>query len=93
MRGYRLVSSVPRTLAVVLFANALLASATAHEKHRVQCTQTSINAIHADIQAMKDGEAKRTAMQEIKLAEDLMAGKNMEGCAAHMHSAMEAIEK
>ena len=93
MRGFILVNSVSRTLAAVVFVNALLASAFAHEKHRMQCTQTGINAINADIQAMKDGEAKRTAMKEMRFAEDMMAGKNMEGCVAHMHNAVEAIEK
>jgi hypothetical protein len=93
MRVFLLVNSVSRTLAVVIFFNALLASAIAHEKHQMRCTQTGINAIHADIQAMKDGEAKRTAMKEMKLAEDMMAGKNMDGCVAHMHNAVEAIEK
>lgn len=40
----------------------------------MQCTPTGINAINADIQAMKDSEAKRKAMIEMKLAEDMMAG-------------------
>ena len=93
MRKLLFGNSMSRTLAVVIFLNALLASAFAHEKHRVQCTQTGINAIYADIQAMKDSEAKRTAMEEMRFAEDMMAGKNMEGCVTHMHNAMEAIEK
>jgi uncharacterized membrane protein (DUF106 family) len=93
MRGFLLVNSVSRTLAAVVFFNALLASAFAHDEHRMQCTQTGINAINADIQAMKDREAKKTAMKEMNLAEDMMAGKNMEGCVAHMHNAVEAIEK
>lgn len=93
MRKLLFGNSVSRTLSVVIFFSALLASAFAHEKHRMQCTQTGISAIHADIQAMKDGEAKRIAMKEMKLAEDMKAGKNMEGCVAHMHNAVEAIEK
>jgi hypothetical protein len=91
MRRFLLVKFVFSALAV--FSNGLLVPATAHEKHQMQCTQTNINVVHADIQAMKDGEAKRTAMKEMKLAEDMMAGKNMEGCVAHMHNAVEAIEK
>jgi hypothetical protein len=93
MHKFLLVSSVFGTLAIVIFARALLTSAIAHERHQMQCTQTGINAIHADIQAIKDGKAKRTAMKEMKLAEDMMAGKNMDGCVAHMHNAVEAIEK
>ena len=93
MRKVLYVNSLFGTLAIVVFAHALLASAIAHERHQVQCTQTRINAVHTDIQAMKDGEAKRTAMKEMKLAEDMMAGKNVDGCVAHMHNAVEAIEK
>ena len=59
----------------------------------MECNRTRIDAIHADIQVMKDSEAKRTAAKEMKMAEALMAGKNIEGCVAHMHNAMEAIEK
>ena len=59
----------------------------------MQCTQTRINAIRGDIQVMKDGEAKRTAAKEMEMAEARMAGKDMEGCVAHMHSAVEAIER
>jgi hypothetical protein len=93
MRRFLLVKSVFSTLAIAIFSDGFLAPAIAHEKHQTQCTQTRIDAIHADIQAVKDGEAKRTAMKEMKLAEDMMASKNMEGCVAHMHNAVEAVEK
>jgi hypothetical protein len=53
----------------------------------------NMNAMHADIQAMDDGEAKTTAMKEIKMAEHMMTKKDMEACATHMHNAMEATEK
>jgi hypothetical protein len=59
----------------------------------MECTQTSINALHADIQAMKDGEAKRTATKELEMAEDMMASEDMKGCVIHMHNATEAVEK
>jgi hypothetical protein len=49
--------------------------------------------MHADIQAMDDGEAKATAMQEMEMAEKMMAKKDMEGCVTHMHNAMEAMEE
>jgi hypothetical protein len=93
MRKFLFVSFVFGTLAIVIFARALLTSAIAHERHQMQCSQTRINAIHADIQAMKEGEAKRTATKEMEKAADKMAGKDMEGCAAHMHNAVEAIGK
>jgi hypothetical protein len=65
----------------------------AHEQHNMECSETSLNAMHADIQAMEGGEAKTTAMKEMDIAEDMMAKKDMEACMTHMHKAMEAIEK
>jgi hypothetical protein len=59
----------------------------------MECTETGINAMNADIQAMPDGEAKTTAMKEMQMAEDMMTKKDTEGCEAHMHNAMEATEK
>ena len=67
--------------------------AVAHEDHHMECNETGMNAMHADIQAMNDGEAKTTAMKEMQLAEDMMAKKDMKACADHMHNAMEATEK
>ncbi|MGH6792473.1 MAG: hypothetical protein ACRECF_07020 [Methyloceanibacter sp.] len=81
-----------------LFIAALLCGAAlnlvmAHEQHRVECSETAMHAMHADIQAMEDGEAKTTAMKEMDMAEDMMAKNDMEACMTHMHKAMEAIEK
>jgi hypothetical protein len=67
--------------------------AFAHEAHKAQCTETAINATKADIQAMGDGEAKTTAEKEMQMAEEMMAKKDMEGCVAHLHKAMEAMEE
>ena len=59
----------------------------------MECNETSMNAMHADIQSMDDGEAKTTAMKEMQMAEDMMAKKDMKACATHTHNAMEATEK
>jgi len=67
--------------------------AVAHEDHHMECNETGMNAMHADIQAMDDGEAKTTALKEMQIAEDMMAKKDMKACATHMHNAMEATEK
>jgi len=67
--------------------------AVAHEEHHMECNETGMNAMHADIQAMDEGEAKTTATKEMKMAEDMMAKKDMKACADHMHNAVEAIEK
>jgi hypothetical protein len=64
-----------------------------HEGHHAECTDTAINALKADIQAMGEGEAKTTASKEMETAQQLMAKNDMEGCKSHIHSAMEATEK
>ena len=43
--------------------NCPLNFAVAHEGHQMDCTETSINAMNTDIQAMDDGEAKTTAIE------------------------------
>ena len=85
--------SVSGALALVICGSSLPTSAIAHEGHQMECTETSINAMSADIQAMGDGEAKTTATKEMRMAADMMAKKDMKGCEDHMHNAMEAIEK
>jgi hypothetical protein len=92
MRKSVFASVVFGTLALATCASVPLTSTVAHEAHQMECNETSINAMNADIQAMSDGEAKTTAMTEMKMAEDVMA-KDMKGCVAHMHNAMEAMEK
>ena len=67
--------------------------ALGHEAHKARCTETAINAASADIQAMPDGEAKAKAMQEMHMAEEMMAKKDFDGCVAHLHKATEAVEE
>jgi hypothetical protein len=67
--------------------------AFAHEAHKAECNETTMNATKADIQAMDDGAAKTTALQEMQMAEEMMAKNDMGGCTAHMHKAMEAMEE
>jgi len=80
------------TLGLIAFAIAPATFAVAHEG-KMECNETSINAMNATIQAMPDGEAKTTAMKEMRMAGDMMGKKDMEGCEAHMSNAMEATEK
>ena len=80
-------------LSATALASAPLSFAVAHQDHKMECNEASINAMNADIQAMDDDEAKTTAMGEMKKAEEMMASKDMEACMTHMHSAMEAMEK
>jgi hypothetical protein len=86
-------ASVLAALVLAMWTSVPLTAAIAHEDHKMECTETSINAMNADIQSMDDGDAKTTATKEMQMAEDMMAGKDMKGCEAHMHNAMEAMEK
>lgn len=61
--------------------------------HHVECTETAINALKADIQAMGESEARTTATKEVEAAQQMMAKNDMEGCKSHIHSALEATEK
>jgi hypothetical protein len=70
-----------------------LSLALGHEGHQAECTETTINALKADIQALREGEARTTASKELEAANQMMAKKDMEGCKNHIHNAMEAIEK
>jgi len=70
-----------------------LTAAIAHEGHGMTCTETGINAMNADIQAIRDGEAKTRAMKEMDAAQEMMEKKNMEACMSHMHNAMDAYEE
>ena len=67
--------------------------AVAHEGMKMECNEAGMNAMHADIQSMNDGEAKTKAMKEMKMAEEMMAKKDTKSCMDHMHNAMEATEK
>jgi hypothetical protein len=76
-----------------VLASAPASFSVAHEGHQMECNETGMNAMHADIQSMNEGEAKTTAMKEMKMAEEIMAKKDMKACMTHMHNAMEATEK
>jgi|SRR3990172_7272626 len=80
-------------LALTALGSAPLNFAVAHEEHKMECNETSMNAMNADVQAMGDGEGKSTAMKEMEMAKGMMGKKDMEGCMTHMHNAMEAMEK
>jgi len=61
--------------------------ALGHEGHHVGYNETAINAVKADIQVMREGEARTTAARQI------MAKNDIEGCKSLILSAMEATEK
>lgn len=74
-------------------ASAPLTFAFAHEGHQMECSDSTINAMKADIQAMPDGKSKAAAMKEMQAAQDTMQKKDVKACAAHMQNAMEVMEK
>ena len=78
-------------LAINLFAPPPISFA--HEGHQMECSDSSLNAMKADVQAMPDGKSKTTASKEMEAAQDMMRKKDMKACMAHMHNAMEAVEK
>ena len=93
MRKFVFANLVFGILASATCASAPLTFAVAHEEAELECNETSINAMNADIQAMNDGEAKTTAMKEMGMAEAMMGLKDMKACVIHMAKAMEALEE
>ena len=94
MRNYIFIAKLTfGILVLAALGGAPLNFAFAHGDEKMECNEASMNAMTADVQAMGDGEAKTTAMKEMQMAQDMMAKKDMKGCEAHMHNAMEATEK
>lgn len=93
MRNLRLCNTSLRLLLLVGFVGLSPVFALGHESHHVECNDTAINALKADIQAMGQGEARTTATKEVEAAQQMMAKNDIEGCKSHIHSAMEATEK
>ena len=83
MRNLRLKSTSRRLLFVAGFAGLPHTSAVAHEGHHVECNQTAINALKADIQAMGEGEARTTTTKELEAAQQMMAKNDIEGRKSH----------
>jgi hypothetical protein len=94
MRNYFLIANlVFGILGFTVLSSVPLNVAFAHGDEKMECTESGMNAMTADVQAMNDGEAKSTAMKEMQMAKDMMTKKDTEACMAHMHNAMEATEK
>ena len=93
MRNLLLMNTSIRLLLVTAFVGLPLNLALGHEAHHAECSDTAINSLKADIQAMGAGEAKTTATKEMEAAQQMMAKNDMEACTSHIHSAMEVTEK
>lgn len=70
-----------------------LNAAWAHEGHKMECDDSSLEAMKADVQAMPEGSTKATAVKEMQTAEAMMQKKDTKACLEHLQSAMEATEK
>ena len=93
MRNLRLRDTSLRLLLFAGFVGLPLTLALGHEAHHAECSDTAINSLNADIQAMGEGAAKTTATKEMEEAQQMMVKNDMEACKSHIHSAMEATEK
>jgi hypothetical protein len=93
MRISRLGRTAIPLLASTMFAAFPLSLGLGHEGHHVECNETAISALKADIQAMGKGEAKTSATKELEAAQQSMTKNDMDGCKSHIHNAMEATEQ
>lgn len=59
----------------------------------MECSDASMRAMKADIQAMPDGSSKVAADKEMRSAEAMLQKKDMKACAVHLMNAMEEAEK
>ena len=66
MRSFAFAKLIFGALSLIAFSSAPANFVVAHEGHKMECNETSVNAMKADIQAMPDGEAKTTAMKEMQ---------------------------
>jgi len=76
-------------LIAALLAVGLVSPAFAADK--MDCDQASMSKMDTDMMKMKDGEDKTMAMNEMKMAQDMMMKKDMNGCMDHMDKAMKAM--
>jgi hypothetical protein len=93
MRNLRLRSTSLRLLLLAGFVGLPLTLALGHEGHHVECNETAVNALKADIQAMGEGEARTTATKEMEATQQMMAKNDIDGCNGHIHSVVQATEK
>jgi hypothetical protein len=92
MRSFFLITAAA-ALVPIFTASVPPKLAQAHEDHNVKCNETAVNALEADIQSMSDGDAKDAASEDLAKARKMMSKKDLEGCEAHMHKAMEKSEE
>ena len=78
---------------LVAIVGASSTVAAAHEAHKMECNETTLNGLNADIQSMNDGEGKSDAVREMKMAADMIVKKDLNACVAHMQNAREALER
>ena len=81
-------------IAAACAAFVSIAPAIAQDKMAAaECTDAEMTKMNSKIDAMTASESKTMAMNESKMAKDMMAAKDMKGCATHMQGAMTAMDK
>jgi hypothetical protein len=93
MHTLRTKAAILRFLLLAVAVGLSPTLAFSHEGHHAECNDTTMNALSADIQAMKEGEAKTTAAKELEAAQQSLAKNDMDACKSHIHTAMEATEQ
>lgn len=76
-------------LTAAFLAVSVVSPALAADK--MVCDEASMSKMDTDMMKMKDGEGKTMAMNEMKMAKDMMMTKDMDGCMEHMDKAMKAM--
>jgi hypothetical protein len=59
----------------------------------MDCNDASMSKMNTNTMNMKDGQDKTMAMNEMKMAKDMMMKKDMQGCMDHMGKAMKAMDQ
>ena len=78
------------TAALAVSVSIQLDLVTAHEGHQMECSEMGMNALTADIQAMDDGDGKTTAMNELEMAQQMMAKSRRLWLTRHRPSGRQA---
>jgi hypothetical protein len=80
------------SLGCALAITSVQAQTTAPVK-MMGCTQAELTTLDADAAKMTDATKKAAAMKEVTMAKDMMAKKDVKGCATHMDNAMKMMPK
>lgn len=87
----KLIHLAAAALSLTLISPAFSADDAMMSDSMMECTDASMSKMKTDVMGMADSEKKDMAMEEMKMADDMMMKKDMKGCADHMGKAMDAM--